>query len=307
MGLGLLVGASAAPAKRKPLKRPDLVVTSGRLASKHYVIKSDELTTRLEIVATTKNISKTRAPKTKTGLVLTRTPTSQHALCEGPVIRIGKLRHNETDRSGKSGPFANPCAIRPYFAQICADVFDDVVEANEDNNCKPAGHFLVVPRKWSGTVSGNGPIGTLLTVKESWSGTATFVLSPELSDGRAQWYKPVGVNIHWTTAGTDSSNWSWSGSDEQKSSAQQIGDLRLQSFFENYQGNATNEPDYHYNVPVTCPPPTLPFNALGPIHMYFNAAAPGATKPVHTYTNLDDTFYDPLIGTTYNWDLDAVP
>jgi hypothetical protein len=198
---------------------------------------------------------------------------------------------------------------RTYSEAICADADNEVTEGNETNNCRnTALTFLVLPRSFSGTVSGTVSRQDLADgLTETFSGNVTYGFTAPVGDGA--YYEPTSGSISSTLSGTDDFGCSWSGSGtagpELIDHEGDANTLVIQVGSDpGYYGNAGVDTTYEYNVHVTCPNPEDSFDTTVHPAGFFPYTTSLVPIPLSLpFTELNGSLSPG--GGTWNWDLAA--
>jgi hypothetical protein len=196
--------------------KPDLVVTKARLATKSghdWVARGD--TVKLHWQHRTTNAGKGAAGPSHTALRLV-SPA-------GGAVRLDTKRVSPLPASAGEGwkgdvttTFDDTYSFGTYRPTLCADVRDEVAEKHEDNNCKQAKRFSVVPSELTGRITGTAPFNSsgFPGVTMSWEGDVDVLLSDRQPDSATGEFDYVlAGSMTYTLSGTDgSTGCAWSGS-----------------------------------------------------------------------------------------------
>jgi hypothetical protein len=227
----------AAPAQAR---KPDLsIVDNVELKNPVYGFKEEPSAIKFSDVTKNKRTAGA-AGKSHTGLILSRA----HVQRQTATRTVPKLAPGASSSGLTSDQFT--WGMRPgrYNAKVCADIDQEVIESNEDNNCVPLDQdFYVVKKTWSGSLNGAFPIGGAGTqyagsARESYSSTdAKFTFDGYLGEG--QFSYGFSGHVTWKEQGTDLIGCSYSGGATKSLSALTTGPgLLLDYDTEHYLGGA---------------------------------------------------------------------
>jgi hypothetical protein len=305
--------ASGSEGKHKP--RPDLYVRSAELLpieEDHALRGEDNI---LKFDALTQNRGKGAAKPSKTEIVFipnTDAPTSVkpiHAFSlDVPRIRgFSPDKYYSHSGTAKSPPLTfNDYPLGTYQAYWCADAENKVKESNERNNCVVPGGVLqrlfLGKRRWTGTVTGTGPVGKAPTsAREDWSsGDAALVL--ERVSGGTFYYQFEGT-VSWAmNGGSDANHCSYTGSGTDSiQPGPPNGELQMVYTDDYYGGTFYSDTADTYPVAVRCPTETI--DELGPFYgLFLTTLDDGNTRPLPFGTEvLADTEADVYGMGTWTW------
>jgi hypothetical protein len=300
VSLGAAILAVALPQSASAAK-PDLTVPFANLTSKPWIFQLPAQTVAFQ--DRTRNDGAGPADPSVTRLILVKHLTGTPLGYRGPFRDVPSLAPGAVSRGGVSRSLdASRVAFGGYYAQACADFNRNVDERDETNNCRFAERLSVIPRRWTGTVSGAQSYG-VPGVNETWSGHVTFVFDPGLSGPANLDYEASNGTIHYKTSGTDSYGCTWSGSGTY--SGPQDGGLEITSYFSHYHG-AASHPGTWPGYEVTVNGPVCNSSFMAPGQGWFSTPSKPIT-PLFGVAALDDQYYDSASLTKYDWNLAAVP
>ena len=162
----------------------------------------------------TKNIGRGTAYPSRNRFYLGRTRAGPYII--GPGRGVPELLPHESNKgSGESNSKLWPYEyIGTYYPSVCADTRPRrVKERNERNNCfEMAKRFSVIPRKWTGTITGTAHPYSEPGITESWDGEVTFVFDQPLGDtGSGFRYKVESASLTYEISGADKQGCTYSG------------------------------------------------------------------------------------------------
>jgi hypothetical protein len=237
--------ALAAPSSQAAGK-PDLVMKSAELTSQNYVFSGEEST--YSFMDTTKNRGSATAPSSKTALELRDSLLSVDPGIPAARRNIPRLKPDHSDKGSGSDTWApTKDAIGSYYAVVCADFGNAIKESREHNNCKDTGERLsIIPRQWTGTVSGSAKVVDGVT--ETWSAPQMTLKFDSYSAPYLD-YTAYG-NVSYSISGTDDQGCTWSGSGT--ATIANGGALHVHVYFADYDAGAViTEP--LYTITRSCP------------------------------------------------------
>ncbi len=291
-------GLTASPTTSAALLRmPDLTVTSGnfRAVNGNRAIVGHKRV-KFEWTQLTENKGNAAAPKSKTDV----------SIDEGDIsfilgeFSIPRLAPGQFFASVKNVWFDFPgFKFGTYPVSICADSLHRVAESDENNNCKKPKPIHLVPKSFSGTVTGASLfVGTVFI---NWRAQVTYnhTATIPLGDGVNVDYTFTDVKVRYTVSGSNT-GCTWSGTRTDQPPVQGI---RL--FFGNTGSSytASNFQSAGFTIPTTiqCPNAEPIVIALSPpIGWFLTGQQPFANPGL---TALDGELQTPPH--TFSWNLTA--
>jgi len=247
----MVLGAAAVPAAGA-IKRPDLIVKSAEFTSADHAFHSELDSTELRFTVVTKNVGPKTARETYTRMLFARKPTAVRGR-DGPAVHVPKLAPGGS-RTTKSRAYGGAAGLPfgSYYVLLCADDNNDVVERDEDNNCTYTGtRFDVIPKQWSGDVSGHHLLGYGPGPTESWTGHDKLEFNFYRGHGGIYDYLVSGV-LQYTASGSDQFGCTYSGGGTYN--VANHGVLALDFHHETYAGSGDGAASYTYDQSCPCPP-----------------------------------------------------
>jgi hypothetical protein len=289
--LGLGAQADAA-GKRK--RKPDLYVRTAHLQpiGEDHALRGERNVLRFD--AETQNRGRGAAKPSKTEIVFV--PYGPGSAGGKPIraftLDVPRIRGHSPTRyfsrfgEAKSPPLTfNGDPLGAYAAIWCADAKGVVKESNERNNCRAPGNVLqrlyLGKRRWSGTISGTGPVGDLPTAAhEDWASSRAELELERVGLGGVFYYNFNGT-VSWAMQGgpdADGCTYSGSGTDSIQGGPAN-GDFQINYVDGEYTGILTSDLDDTWPVTIQCPTET--FDDLGPYFAGFiNTAYDGQVRPL---------------------------
>ena len=303
IALGLPAVASAAGGGGSGSKRPDLIVTRAKLLDKLYAFSDDSGLVHQR--STTKNREGFGRPRqaSQTALVLTAANAGEDLEIVLARRRIGKLGPGDA-HTGDANETVNGGRLKPgaYAMRICADVDEEVREANEHNNCKDVptqgGLFYVSKRHLSGTLSGSGrsPGG----LSETWqSDDVHYDFSEYLIPGL--FIYAFSGSVTWTISGEEPAGCTWNGTgtDPITNSTHGLG-LQLDWNSHAYYGESSAI-GFEYEIGSGGQETCVDSEQVGPYHRGFWEVPPGERGLLSFGSiELNDSRTD-LSGAVFHW------
>ena len=280
--------------------KPDLVVSEANLTSQNHVFSGEE--SKVSFTDTTKNRGSATAGSSKSALLLKRSLADDAVgSLVGAIRDVPRLKPGESDKgSGRANRKPSKKQIGSYYAFVCTDARFLIDESKEGNNCKNTGESLsVIPRSWTGSVTGSGPV--VKGVTETW--TAQQMAFKFNSEGSSFHYTAYG-DVTYSVSGTDDFGCTWSGSGT--ATLVNKGGLDLSNGFRFYEGWADPLQPF-YTITRTCPDsPGISFT--GPwTSRWFNTGGLKNTTDRFGFTSLKGNygFTESEGDVSYHWDLTA--
>ncbi len=301
----LLAGAAAnqpAVAKAAKPKLPDLVVSPGELRGDHYLLLGKRYGGDWKGVVKNKGSAVAAPSITRVYIASTRLQRNVRARDRILQAAVPRLRAGAQERvTAEYRPARNDPVPGGYSVWVCADATNRVRESNEKNNCRSVAprdlRFYVGFEKWTGSLSGHGPMTWGGSTREDWSGTDILLTMSSVVEAAGVFAYDLSGNVHYEVSGTSTGGCTASGSGNVAAAAGPLpGYLRLYYEREFYLGGAAGTgSDYDYLL--DCGGTVSPYPGAQN-YLFFNTGPEfpplpfGAKTISGTYTDSDGVVYN---------------